>query len=86
MTVRRDGEVVYLEGVCEVAEAETLVAALEQGAGVVDLSAALQLHGAVVQVLLQFRPEIRGEPEQVFLRDFLIPALNAAGTGDQLDA
>jgi hypothetical protein len=86
MTVRRDGEVIYLEGACEVAEAETLVAALEQGAGVIDLTAAAQLHGAVVQVLLQFRPEIRGEPQAAFLRDFLIPALNAAGAGDQLDA
>jgi hypothetical protein len=86
MTVRRDGEVIYLGGVCEVAEAEALVAALELGGSVVDLTSASQLHGAVVQVLLQFRPEIRGQPQQAFLRDFLIPALNAAGTGDQLDA
>jgi hypothetical protein len=84
MTVRRDGEVIYLEGVCEVGEAETVVAALEQGARAVDLSSARQLHGAVVQVLLQFKPELRGAPEQPFVRDVLIPAMNAAGAIDQI--
>ncbi len=86
MTVRRDGEVIYLDGACEVGEAETLVAALEQGPAVLDLSLARQLHGAVVQVLLQFKPEIRGGSDQAFVRDFLIPALNAAGAGDQRES
>jgi hypothetical protein len=84
MTVRRDGEMIYLDGACEVGEAETLVAVLEQGGRVVDLSSARQLHGAVVQVLLHFKPELRGAPEQPFVRDVLIPALNTAGANDQL--
>lgn len=83
MTVRREGELIYLDGACEVGEAETLVALLEQGLCVVDLSLARQLHGAVVQVLLKFKPELRGISEQAFVRDFLVPALAVAGVGDQ---
>lgn len=80
MSVRLDGTIVHLEGVCGVEEAETLAAQLDgAGAWQVDLSGCAHLHGAVVQALLAFRPKLRGSlPEDPFTKDFLQPALALA--------
>lgn len=83
MTIRSENGVIHLEDICPVEEAETLVSALERdAAAVVDLSNCRQLHSAVVQVLIVFAPELRGEPEDLFLRSHLTPAAIAA-TADQ---
>ncbi|MCR5874533.1 hypothetical protein LRS10_10350 [Phenylobacterium sp. J426] len=60
MTVRREGDVVWLEGACRVEEAETVVGLLGAGMRTVDLSRCQALHAAVAQVLLAFRPALRG--------------------------
>ncbi|MCR5881120.1 hypothetical protein [Phenylobacterium sp. J367] len=75
MTVRREDNIAWLEGVCRVEEAEVLAGHLGAGAGVVDLSRCQGLHAAVVQVLLAWRPQLRGAPDEAFLRDHLLPAL-----------
>ena len=76
MTVRAEGNRVYLEGVCGVEEAETLTALLEEErAWEIDLSGCSHLHGALVQALLVFRPKLRGLPEDVFMKGQLYPAL-----------
>ena len=41
----------------------------------VDLTLCLQLHAAIAQVLLVFRPPVAGAPEEPFLRDHILPAL-----------
>lgn len=77
MSVRLDGEVIRLEGVCPLEEAEVLVRLLQQAPGrAVDLSGARQLHAAVVQALLALAPPCAAaSPEEPFLRDLLAPAL-----------
>jgi len=80
MSVRAEGGIIHLEGHCGVEEAETLAVLLDEpGAWEVELSGGLQLHAALIQALLAFRPKIRGAPpEGVFNKDFLFPALALA--------
>jgi hypothetical protein len=78
MTVRRDGDVIRLEGDCPVEDAETLAALLEGSIGrAVDLSQCRAAHSAVVQALLRFRSKLQGTPESSFLREVIVPALRA---------
>jgi hypothetical protein len=80
MTVRSDGDIIHLEGVCGVEEAETLAILFDENRPwEVDLSGCRHLHGAVIQALLTFRPKVRGEAAQdVFLKEFIHPALALA--------
>jgi len=76
MTVRRDGSTIHLEGECPVEEAEALTALLESpGTWAVELSACRQLHTALVQVLLAYRPSVDGRPADPFLSRLVVPAL-----------
>ncbi|MBB6251194.1 hypothetical protein [Nitrospirillum iridis] len=78
MTVVVENDFIRLEGACAAEDAETLVSALQGAADpIVDVSRCLHLHGAVVQVLLAFRPSVRGMAEDIFLRDWVIPHLVA---------
>ena len=52
-----------LTGICDVAEAETLLAWLQaHPQGPVDVSACEHAHTAVVQVLMAMRPTLTGQP------------------------
>ena len=55
MSVRRDGDIIRLEGECHVNDAEALTALLDGdlAAATVDLSQCRRLHGAVLQALVQ---------------------------------
>lgn len=76
MTVRLDGDLIRLEGVCRVEEAETLlVLAREDGARQADLSGCDRLHAAVAQVLISFSIPVVGLPPDAFVRDFVGPNL-----------
>jgi len=76
MTVRLVDEVIHLEGTCLVEEAEALLALVQAGPDrPVDLASCRHLHGAVLQVLLAFRPRIQGHSEDPFIRDWIIAAL-----------
>ncbi len=87
MSVRRDGDIIRLEGDCPVEEAEALAALLDGQSGLTaDLSRCRQLHSALVQALLRFRPPIRGEPEDWFVREMVLPALRAGGAPVNNDA
>jgi hypothetical protein len=80
MTVRLDGSTIHLEGACPVEEAEALTALLESpGAWVVELSACRQLHTALVQALLRYRPDLQGAPADPFLSRLVMPALALSG-------
>ena len=79
MSIRREGSVIHLEGHCPVEDAETLTALLEsEGGWTVELSQCRQVHTALVQALIRFRPAMRGAPDDAFLREMIIPALRAA--------
>jgi hypothetical protein len=74
MTVRRDGDIIRLEGDCRVEQAETLAAMLQEpGVRAVDIGACSALHGAVLQTLLAFSPVVVGSPEDPFLKDLVAP-------------
>lgn len=75
MSVRLDGELIHLEGDSPVADAEALVGLLQRGARRVDVSACRQMHAAVLQALLAFRPAMQGRLEDSFLSQVLDEAL-----------
>ncbi|MGU3493686.1 hypothetical protein ACLBXM_06545 [Xanthobacteraceae bacterium A53D] len=76
MTVICHDTHVGLEGACRVEDAEPLTALLQrEPRPIVDLSSCTAIHSAIVQVLLAFRPELRGAPADAFIRDMLLPAL-----------
>lgn len=79
MTISKDGTKVRLAGDCRVEEAEALVALLQAG-GIqsADLSECRCLHAAVAQALIAFGVRIESGAGEPFLRDVVIPALQAA--------
>lgn len=79
MSVALHGDVITLAGACGVEEAETLFS-LVQGhpAAMVDLSGAGQVHTALWQILLVFKPKIIGEPDEPFARQWILPLLAGA--------
>jgi anti-anti-sigma regulatory factor len=77
MSVRRDGNVIVLEGACRVEDAEPLLGWLQADRGLtVDLTEAEHLHTAVLQVLMALRPALRGTAGDAFIREWLTPALS----------
>jgi hypothetical protein len=77
MSVRLDRGVIALEGECHVEDAEHLAALLEAEADpLVDLAQCRHLHGALLQVLLWYRPRVTGAPADPFLRAWVVPILD----------
>jgi hypothetical protein len=76
MSVRLDGNVIFLEGPCRVEDAEPLLGWLQADRErMIDLTGAEHLHAAVLQVLMALRPPMRGTAGDTFLRDWIAPAL-----------
>lgn len=68
MSVRIEGDILFLEGRCGAEDAETLLVALRDRPGLaVDASGLLRLHLAVAQVLLAVRPIVHRAPDQPLL-------------------
>ncbi len=81
MSVRLDGNVILLEGPCRVEDAEPLLRWLQADPGrTIDLTDAEHLHAAVLQILMALRPALKGRAKDAFLRDWITPALSAAGS------
>jgi hypothetical protein len=81
MSVRVDAGRIHLEGDCPVEDAEALSAALAAASQpCVELSLCRHLHGAVVQAMLVFRPEITGIPMNGFTAAMVLPALTGQPT------
>jgi hypothetical protein len=85
MTVVMDNGVVRLQGQCGTEDVEMLLAALSSGTPSVDISEVDHLHGAILQVLLTFRPALLGSPRDTFVRTWLIPGLRLRDGGEPLD-
>jgi hypothetical protein len=75
MTVHCADNIVSLEGVCPIEEAEILMQQLQAGAIVIDLSACTHLHTACLQVILAARVPTRGIPANAALAHWLAPLL-----------
>jgi len=76
MSVRLDGNIIHLEEDCRVEDAEPLLGWLQADqTRIVDLTEVRHIHTAVLQILMAFRPAIRGTAKDTFLRDWIIPAL-----------
>jgi hypothetical protein len=74
MSVRRDGNLIRLEGDCRVEDAETLVRLLQEDAVLtIDVSGCRSLHAAVAQVILSFGTGVTGAPADPFLLDHVLP-------------
>jgi len=63
MTVRRAGDTIFLEGVCAVEDAETLLQHVQAGATKFDWSGCSDLHAACLQVLMAAQLSPRWTPE-----------------------
>ena len=77
MTVQVDDQGnIVLRDPSTVSDAEDLIRhLLRSRSAVVDWRECSSVHGAVVQVLLAARPELRGPPAGTFLRDHVEPLL-----------
>lgn len=77
MSVRLADGVIVLEGDCPVDEAEALLDLLLANPNApVDWTACDQLHTSVIQVLLAAGRSIRGEPENTFIRRWIVPHIH----------
>lgn len=74
MTVRLDGETIWLQGRCHVEDAEPLLGLLQAKPGrIVDCSRADTLHSAVVQVLIASGSPVTGDSSDEFTRQWVMP-------------
>lgn len=77
MSVRLTDNVIHVDGMGAVADAEPILAALhEDPSRVVDLSAATRLHSAIVQLLLAVRPSVKGVPADAFYAAHIVRLLD----------
>lgn len=79
MSVRVEQEIAYLAGECRVEDAEPLLAFLQVGAEQsVDLTEAVHLHTAVVQLLIAFKPHVIGPAPDTFVQRWLLTLMSMA--------
>jgi hypothetical protein len=85
MSVVLNGDSIALIGDCGVSEAEDLVSLIQTNPQfVIDVSASGAVHTALWQALLTFKPNVAGEPDDAFVREWIMPALAAGGSGSKL--
>jgi hypothetical protein len=78
MSARLIEGAIRLEGDCGVEQAEALAGLLaDHPDAVVDISACASLHGAVLQTLISFAPQVRGTFADPFLNLWIWPALTS---------
>jgi hypothetical protein len=78
MSVRFEDGAIRLTDECAVEEAETLSSLIAQHSGApVDVSLCRLAHTAVLQVLLSFAPQVRGDFSDPFLTLWVRPGLEA---------
>jgi hypothetical protein len=76
MSVRLEAHAIVLEGVCGVEQAESLLAQIEAHPHLpVDVGAAEAVHTALWQIVLMKQGRIIGVPQNIFVADHVLPAL-----------
>lgn len=84
MSVRTQGDTVFLEGRCPAGDAEALLVALQdQPEAVVDIAGVVKMHLAVLQVLLALGPPLSGAPAVPLLAGDILLRGNSAGRNSQ---
>jgi hypothetical protein len=79
MTVTLSADGIRISGAGRIEDAEHLLVLLQaDNRRLVDLAEAEVLHTAVVQVLLAFRPHVRGRPADPFFNTWVMPGLTGA--------
>jgi hypothetical protein len=76
--IRREGDMIFLEGPCQVEDADPLWLQLQQGAPALDWSGCTLLHTACLQVILAAGLPLHGTPANDALARWLAPLLPAA--------
>jgi hypothetical protein len=86
MSVRAEGDMVFLEGRCAAGDAEALLVALQERpeAGV-DIAGVAKMHLAVLQVLLVLRPPLSGTPAAPLLAGDVLLRHNSSGLNSSGD-
>jgi hypothetical protein len=77
MTARRDGDTIFLEGVCAVEDAEILLQHLQAGVDLIDWCGCTHLHAACFQMLLVARLPMKGPPANPEIARWLEPILHS---------
>ena len=77
MAIRRAADTIFLDGVCAVEDAETLLEHLQSGATTIDWSGCSHLHAACLQVLMVAQLPLRGTPENPEIARWLEPILHS---------
>ncbi|MDB5642703.1 MAG: hypothetical protein JWN07_2020 [Hyphomicrobiales bacterium] len=78
MSVELDGDFIFLKGACTADDAEMLASLLvQQRSRCIDLEKCISLHGAVLQVLIAFRPSVGKTPKDPRLSDLISHAIAA---------
>lgn len=81
MPIRFGKNSVTMDGACTVEEALPLLEYLQtHPQAKVAMRACTALHSAVLLVLLALRPKLSSQPDEPFLRRWVVPALAGAGS------
>ena len=75
LTRRADDDVVFLEEVCAVEDADALLMEIQAGTAVLDWSGCTYLHTACLQLILAARLKVRGVPGDAVLARWVLPLL-----------
>jgi hypothetical protein len=73
MTIRRADNVIFLEEICAVEDADTLLAEIQSGAAMFDWTGCTFLHTACLQLILASSLPMRGTPEDPALARWAAP-------------
>ncbi len=76
--IERQGDIIRLEGVCSVEDAEALLRQIQQGAVALEWGGCTSLHTACLQVILAAGIGLQGTPADDKLARWLAPLLLAA--------
>jgi hypothetical protein len=86
MSVRFEAGAIRFGADCPVEDAEMLAGLLaEHRSAVVDVTACISMHGAVLQALLSFAPKLRGAFADDFLNLWVFPALAETSRQDLME-
>ncbi len=73
MTIRRSEDVIFLEEVCTVEDADALLAEIQAGAAMFDWTGCTFLHTACLQLILASALPMRGNPADAALASWAVP-------------
>jgi hypothetical protein len=73
MTIRRDDDVIFLEGICGVEDSEVLLHEIQAGTTMLDWSGCTYLHTGCLQLVMATALPLRGAPADAALTRWVTP-------------